>query len=330
MQVSLRKASNMLAYVLGGEPVDGVQFTLNRYLMITMCGAALAMSGCCYQGAFRNLLASPTVLGVDAGGMLGSIVYVLFFFSVNSTSIRFSDALALLEDATLLERNIQVALIFAGCLLAVGIVAASALFVGRGRIRPMDIIMSGLIFGSLIRGVSTMVQYTLRSANSADIRAQILRDIQMGNFNRAFTYEHLIMMAVFMIPCCALMLLMSGRLNILSLDEEEAATMGVNVRTLRVAVISINTLVTAVAMSFCGHIGFVGLISPLIARRFVGPDFRRLMPASMMLGSLLLIIVSDVAAVFGMTGYIGLFTAGIGSLAMIAAYIKGRGVTDVS
>ena len=109
------------------------------------------------------------------------------------------------------------------------------------------------------------------------------------------------------------------------MGEDEAATMGVNVRLYRTALIVVGTIMAAVVYAFCGAIGFVGFIVPQICRRFTGPDFRKLIPMCMFSGGILLILVYDVAVVFGYTQYMNMITSVIGCSMMIYALFAGKG-----
>ena len=146
-----------------------------------------------------------------------------------------------------------------------------------------------------------------------------------GSFDRAYTPEHLAMMCALLLPCLAVLTLLSGKLDLLALGEE-AATKGLPVKRFFFLVIAVNTVMAATVIAFCGQIGFVGFIVPQAARRIVGPGFRRLLPASMLLGGILLILVYDIALLTGFTAYINLFTSGLGSAVMIAALLTGKGV----
>lgn len=325
-ELSGQKLSHFLRFVLGRGAEGGIQFTTWRYIMIALCGAALSAAGAVYQGTFRNLLASPTTLGVQSGGAVGNLIYVLCFVSTAPSVIRYSAAADLAESATLLDRNIQQLLVLAGSLLAVLLVGGVATAAGRGKIRSSHLLLSGVLFSSLISSLTMMVQYYLLLADPYDTRVTLIRSLTMGSFDRAYTLEHLGLMAAFLVPCLAVLILLSGRIHLMALGEEEAAAMGVNVKFYRTLVIVVNTVMCAVVIAFCGQIGFVGFIVPLAARRIVGAQFTRVLIASLLLGGLLLILVYDLALALGMTGYIGLLTSVVGSAAMIAAFLRERGM----
>jgi iron complex transport system permease protein len=78
-------------------------------------------------------------------------------------------------------------------------------------------------------------------------------------------------------------------------------------------------------VAFCGHIGFIGFMIPLVGRKFVGPGMERLLPASMLLGSILLLVVYDLAYIAGLTSYLNLFTSSIGGVVLLVTLLKKRG-----
>lgn len=325
-ELSGQKLSHFLNFVLGRGAEGGIQFTTWRYIMIALCGAALSAAGAVYQATFRNPLASPTTLGVQSGGAVGNLIYVLCFVNTAPSVLRYSAAADLAESATLLDRNIQQLLVLAGSLLAVLLVGGVATAAGRGKIRSSHLLLSGVLFSSLISSLTMMVQYYLLLADPYDTRVTLIRSLTMGSFDRAYTLEHLGLMAAFLVPCLTVLILLSVRIHLMALGEEEAAAMGVNVKFYRTLVIVVNTVMCAVVIAFCGQIGFVGFIVPLAARRLVGAQFTRVLLASLLLGGLLLILVYDLALALGMTGYIGLITSVVGSAAMIAAFLRGRGM----
>jgi iron complex transport system permease protein len=101
--------------------------------------------------------------------------------------------------------------------------------------------------------------------------------------------------------------------------------MGVNIHTLRIAMIAVGTVLTAVVVAFCGRIGFIGFMIPLVGRKFVGPGMERLLPASMLLGSILLLVVYDLAYIAGLTSYLNLFTSSIGGVVLLVTLLKKGG-----
>ena len=326
LELSRQKLGHLFDFIVGRGAEGGIQFVVSRYVMIVLAGAGLAACGAVYNGAFRNVLAAPSTLGVQSGGTLGNLLYVLLFVSPTTQVIRYSDSLDLAESYTLLDRNIQQIMVLVGCFLAVALVVGVATLAGRRRVNTLYLILAGTIFSSLIGSLVGLVQYYMLEMDPYDVRIEIIRNLAMGSFDRAYTPEHLAMMCALLLPCLAVLTLLSGKLDLLALGEEAAATKGLPVKRFFFLVIAVNTVMAATVIAFCGQIGFVGFIVPQAARRVVGPGFRRLLPASMLLGGILLILVYDIALLTGFTAYINLFTSGLGSAVMIAALLTGKGV----
>ena len=149
----------------------------------------------------------------------------------------------------------------------------------------------------------------------------------MGGFGNTYKPDQMMLMLGFLAPCVCALMSVAGRMDILALGDEQAATMGLNVVFFRNLIIAVNTVMTAVIIAFCGQIGFIGFIIPLAARRLVGPRFRRLLPASMLMGATLLLIIYDIAHLISMTAYMNVLTSALGSIVMVIALIRGGGVS---
>ncbi len=244
------------------------------------------------------------------------------------TSFDYSSYLEFHATASLWSTYQQQICTLIGCFAGVGLVLLVATIAGRGRLSASAMILSGTVFSSITSQCSMMIQYYMIIKNPNDQRIELIQELMMGTFDNVTSLQYLLMMAVPILICLAVLLALSGRLNLFSLDEDEAMTMGVNLRPLRYVIIAIGTILTAVVVSFCGRIGFLGFMIPLVGRKLVGPDMRRLLPASLMLGSILLILVFDAAYITGLTGYLSLFTSSIGSIVMLATlFIRKGGVS---
>lgn len=325
MELMRTQMSRFFNFITGARTEGGIQFIVYRYIMIVMAGACLAASGAVYQGTFRNVLASPSTLGVMSGGSLGNIIYALFFLQLTAgAGVQLSDLSA---NQSLLGRNLQSLMVLAGCFVAVAIVISITLMLGRGKIRSDNLIITGIIFSSIISSFSSLVQFYLIETNPSDPRVDVIRNLSMGGFVNSFKLDQVLIMLTFLAPCVIILMCLSGRMDILALGDEQARTMGVNAGLYKKIIIGVNTIMTAVVIAFCGQIGFIGFVVPLAARRIVGPRFGRLLPASMLLGSTLLLVVYDVAVAVNMTGYLNVLTSGFGSAVMVIALVKGGGVT---
>ena len=239
---------------------------LPRIFLAAMVGCSLSAAGGAYQGVFRNPMAAPDILGASAGAAFGA-------------------ALAILLD---LGGAMIVVLAFAGSILTVSVV----MYVGgrvRGK-RALGLILSGIMVSSLVASGTSFIKLM---ADPEDQLPAITYWL-MGSLNGTEpgdVWFALFPMAAGLIP----LYLLRWRINLLTLSDEEARTMGVNAVRLRSVVILCATLVTAASVAVSGTIGWVGLVIPPLARRLVGNNYKHLMPASMLFGAIFLLLVDNVS-----------------------------------
>ena len=234
-----------------------------RTLVGVVVGASLAASGVAMQAFFRNALASPGLLGVSAGGALGAV-----------------SALAL-GGAAVSIWTVPAASV-AGAFLATGAVMALA----RRGASPEHLLLSGVALNAIF-GAGTSFLLAL-SAGQHQVSGQILFWLMGGIENR--TWEHVWIGLPAILLCCAMLLPTGRSLNLLSLGEPSAQSLGVDVRRLRWQLIGLSTLLTALATAVGGVVGFVGLVVPHLLRLGFGPDHRRLLPLSMLAGAALVLL----------------------------------------
>jgi iron complex transport system permease protein len=257
---------------------------LPRTLVGIAVGAGLAASGVTMQSYFRNPLASPGLLGVSAGGALGAVA-----------------VLALGGLGTLLA--VPVAAI-AGAFLATGAVMVLA----RRGAGPEHLLLSGVALNAFF-GAGTSFLLAL-SAGKFEVSGQILFWLMGGIENR--TWEHVAIGLPGILLGCALLLPLGRAMNLLSLGETSAQSLGVDVRRLRWQLIVLSTVLTALATAVGGVVGFVGLLVPHLLRLAFGPDHRRLLPLSMV-GGAALVLLCDLPTRFVPGGLrLGVMTALIG------------------
>ena len=257
---------------------------LPRTLVGIAVGAGLAASGVAMQAFFRNALASPGLLGVSAGGALGAVA-----------------ALALGGAATVW--TVPGASIL-GAFLATG---AVVLLARRGA-SPEHLLLSGVALNAIF-GAGTSFLLAL-SAGQFQVSGQILFWLMGGIENR--TWEHVWIGLPPVLLGCALMLPLGRPMNLLSLGEPSAQSLGVDVRRLRWQLIVLSTVLTALATAVGGVVGFVGLVVPHLLRLGLGPDHRRLLPLSM-LGGAALVLLCDLPTRFLPGGLrLGVMTALLG------------------
>ena len=235
---------------------------LPRTLVGAAVGAALAASGVAMQAYFRNALASPGLLGVSAGGALGAVT-----------------VLALGGTAASLW-SVPLASIL-GAFLATGAV----MLLARKGASPEHLLLCGVALNAIF-GAGTSFLLAL-SAGQFQVTGQILFWLMGGLENR--TWEHVVMALPGVLIGCALLLPLGRSLNLLSLGEPSAQSLGVDVRRLRWQLIALSTILTALATAVGGIIGFVGLVVPHLLRLAFGPDHRRLLPLSMVGGAALVL-----------------------------------------
>ncbi len=272
-----------------------LQSRLPRILLVCLVGCSLSAAGASYQGIFQNPMAAPDILGASGGAAFGA-------------------ALAILLG---LGKSMIIALAFASSLICVGLV----IFVGnraKGK-RVVGLILAGIMISSLF---SSGTSYIKLVADPNDKLPAITYWL-MGSLNGTMPSDvrfAVIPMALGLIP----LFLLRWRINLLTLGDAEARTMGVNAPCLRVIVILCATLITAASVAVSGVIGWVGLVIPHLARRMVGNDYRKLLPASMLLGALFLLIVDDVSRNAMATEIpIGILTAVIGAPFFLYLMTKG-------
>ena len=253
--------------------------------LASLVGATLAAAGVAYQATLRNPLADPYLLGVSSGAALASYLWTLP-----------AGAFGLAVAATYLG---QQAFAFAGALAAVGVVFALAGW--RGRAGPGTIILVGVIVNSLCGSVFLLVNSLAKERGGGAV-AFLVGGIQTNLEPLQIWSATAVAAAGF----CVL-LWIGGALNVASLDDAEAAALGIRVNRLRWTALIVASLMTAAAVAVSGPIGFVGLICPHLARLVVGHDVRRLLPAATALGACLL-AVADAAS---------RYLAGVGSVGTI-------------
>ena len=317
------KFDSFLLWVQGRG--GGFNANFVRYTIIILSGAALASAGCVFQGSFRNIIASPSTMGVQAGASLGNALYTFFFVDVITETIVIKNGQGYADTLSLWDLNKQPLCAILGALVSVGIVTWIASLLGKGSFSGGNILFSGIVFSSFVGAINTVIEYYFMYMDPDDSRWQALRVFSMGNFDKVMSYQHLGLMSAVLVPSLLVLILMSPKLNVIVMGEDEAATMGVNVRLYRTLLIVIGTLMAAVVYAFCGAIGFVGFICPQICRRFTGPDFRKLLPMCMFVGGILLILVYNIALIMGFSMYMNMVTSVIGCAMMIYALFTGRG-----
>ena len=302
LSVFISRVTGNLQGLVGVFVGNGSDFE-TRFMVVVVCavsGAALGLCGSAYQGAFNNPLAAPKTLGVMGGGALGAMVYVVFFSKLgpqmptingNYTAQQYVNWLDSLSPLDWFLANYGSCLSsMLGCCLIVAIVVGMTSLLGKGKLSNIVIIIFGQVFAATVTALISFARYWF-SINGDIDTADALKQIENYTMTRTFFFQDLLIIVVPIIICMVVVFLMGRRMTLLSFGDDEAASMGINVNRTRYAMIIVCTLMTGFAISFCGHVAFLGFISAHLARRIVGPNFKYLLPASMLTGASLLTVV---------------------------------------
>lgn len=259
----------------GGAP-HGLDATLEtvvlqirgpRVIAAVLVGAALAAAGAAYQNLFRNPLVSPDILGVSAGAAVGAILGI--FLSLGVVAIQ--------------------SMAFAGGLAAVGMVYLVARAV-RGHDPLLVLVLAGVVLGALLGACVALMKYLADPYNQLPaITYWLLGSLASTDSRDMWVAAPLLLAGL--LP----LWLLRWRINVLSLDDEEARALGVSAGRIRLVVIVAATLMTSAAVAISGVIGWIGLVIPHFARLLTGPDFSRLLPVSVLLGAGFLVAVDTLA-----------------------------------
>lgn len=239
-----------------------------RILMSLLCGAGLAVSGAAFQALFSNPLATADTLGCANGASFGAALGILLGFQ--SFGVQLS------------------ALLFG--MLSVVLVFAVTKTKGNESRSMMMIILGGMVISSLFSSLVSLIKYV---ADPNDV-LPVITFWLMGSFSNA-TMKSLIQGGGIIIVGTVILYLLRYRLNILSLSEEEAKSLGLDIRKIRFLVIVSSSMITASVVSMCGVIGWVGLLIPHIARMLFGNNNIRVIPACIVIGALFMVGVDTVA-----------------------------------
>lgn len=270
---------------------------LPRILAAVLIGAALSVSGTVYQGMFRNPLVSPDILGVSAGAGLGAAIAIFAGFPYASIQL-----FAFVGGAG------AVALCYLISLKSV-------------HFQTLSLVLTGTMITALCNAVVTMIKYI---ANPSDVLQQLTFWL-MGSLAKV-TMHSVAISAVPMAIGIAVIWALRWRVNLLSLDDEEAQSLGITPRRYRLVMIAAATLLSASAVCLGGLIGFVGLMVPHLCRSLFGADFNRLVPAGALVGALYLLLMDDAArSLFAMELPIGVATAFVGAPFFIWLILRRRG-----
>ncbi len=321
--------SNLVAVITGnGEGYVGFISRMIRYVVIALAGAGLALSGAVYQGAFRNALVSPSTLGVMTGGSFGVMLWVVLFAGEGTVALFLSGSDEIPVIDYLSSSYGIAAMSFAGCLFVVAIVLLVMRLAGQQRASGIMMIITGQVISGVIGVASTLVTYYYTTTDPYGEIAQLLQELQVATFYRPFTVIDIFALGIPLGLTFFVVLRLRQRMMLLAFDESEQRSMGVDSRRMQTVVVGLCTLLTAIIISFCGTVGFVGFMVPHIARRLVGPNFRYLLPASLFIGAvfvLLAYILIEVTLGTNYTTMAGMYISIAGAIVFLVTALRGKG-----
>ncbi|HTP59624.1 MAG TPA: iron ABC transporter permease, partial [Spirochaetia bacterium] len=273
------------------------QLRLPRVIAALLVGSALAACGVVMQGLFRNPMASPEILGVSAGGSVGAVVAI--------TTGAAAASQLLLPFFTIAGAFVSTALIY-------------SLSSSRGTTSLFFIILAGMAISALCGGITSGL---LLFARQYEVSQYVFWT--MGGLDGR-TWQHVLYSAPVLIPGVAVLSLFSRELNVFSFGEEGAHSLGVPVEGVKRLLLAVSAVVTGVAISVSGPVGFIGLLVPHLLRMILGPDHRRLMPAAALGGGMFLVacdlVGRAVAPPFEIR--VGIITAIIGSPYLLSLVLR--------
>lgn len=258
---------------------------LPRVLMTALIGAGLSAAGAAYQGIFKNPMVSPDVLGASSGAGFGAALGLFFSFSYQGISL---------------------------CAFVFGLAAVAAVCFISSRVKfnkTLGLVLAGMMISSLFTAAVSFLKLVADPNNVLPAITYWLMG-SLASIRPADVFFASPWLIVGVIP----IFFLRWKLNVMTLGDEEARCIGINTAAVRLAVIVCATFITAASVSVSGLIGWVGLVIPHFARMLVGSDYRKLLPASLLLGGSFLLVVDNFARLLATSEIpIGILTAFVGA-----------------
>ncbi len=269
---------------------------LPRILTAIIVGAGLAISGAIFQSLLMNPLADSYTMGISSGAAFGAVIalYINIFIPGFKLSVTM--------------------FAFLGAFLTLGLVILIAR--GRGYLSSANLVIAGIIVSSIFQAAISFV----KSASGESVQEIVFW--LMGSL-AAKSWSHVILSLILITTCTIICIFYSEDLNIMSLGDNEAKSLGINTNRVRTILLICASLITAVCVSIAGIIGFIGLIVPHILRFLVGSDNKIILPFSLILGAILLLSADTTArALMNIEIPIGVITTFFGGPFFIYIFIR--------
>ncbi|MFN3568156.1 MAG: FecCD family ABC transporter permease [Caldimicrobium sp.] len=241
-----------------------IDIRLPRVLLAGLVGAALSCAGATLQGIFRNPLVDPYILGISAGAAFGCAITVGFlsFLPIQFTAFVFA---------------------IVAVMIAYGVARV------QGEVSRLPLILAGVIVSAFFTALVSIIKFLVDPH-----RLQSIVYWLMGSFRLA-DWDSVKVASIGVLAGVVPIFLMRWRLNVISMGDEEAKTLGINIKRERLLFIGFSTFTVAIATSLCGIIGWVGLIVPHLVRMLTGPDHKSLIPLSLSAGAAFMIAADTVS-----------------------------------
>ena len=255
-----------------GQKIDQTSYNVMLYLRLprtliaVLVGIALTLSGAIYQSAFNNRLVSPDLLGVSSGASVGACFAILLGFSTALISV------------------------FAFIVGAVTVVITLLIAKAFKNKTNVILILSGLAVGGVMSSLVGLIKYLADN----EMKLAEMTFWLLGDLSKVTMDDFYVLLPVVTV-CSIIAILLSWRLNIISLGQKEAKSLGVNYKINFVLLIAVATILTAISVSVSGTIGWIGLVIPNITRLLIGSNNKKLIPISMLIGAIFMVIVDMLA-----------------------------------
>ena len=276
------------------------QIRLPRVAAAALIGAALSVAGAAYQGMFRNPMVSPDILGASTGAGFGAALAI--FLSVGSFGI-----------------SIISFLFGLGAMLVVYAISRTS------RLNPMlSLVLSGIMVSSLFQSCTSFIKLIADTQNTLPAITFWL----MGSLV-SIKPQDLLFLSIPVVVSMIPIILLRWRINLLTVSEDEAKSLGINTSLLRAIVILCATLMTSACVAVSGMIGWVGLVIPHFSRMIFGFDYRRIIPASILMGATFLMFVDTIARNITASEIpLGILTSFIGAPVFVYLILRGGASRD--
>ena len=274
---------------------------LPRVLCVALTGASLSLCGAAMQGLLRNPLADGSTLGVSSGASLGAVLAIVL--GMQFPGLPFAGTMFM-------------AMLFAFGSLALILTLAYAL---DRSLATGTIILIGVVFSMF---VSSLMNLLITFAGE---KIKSITFWTLGSLSGS-TYVNALTLLLALTVCGGVLLALGGALNAFALGEEQAQHLGVSVRRVKLTVMAAVSVLLGVCVSIGGTIGFVGLVIPHMVRLVLGPDHRRLLPASLLAGAVFLLLADLVGRTLlsPIELPIGVVTSLVGAVAFLVIFYRSR------